>query len=389
MALTSELIAQALLAVKSLPHEPRAEAPVAGAGTTIAIPSQASLLMCRAACQDPGATVVVMDRVLPAFVEALPDGVHQVSLPTPFRVGSVNCYVLLERPVTVLDPGTLQPGSLATLRGLLKAHGRDFDDIEQVIVTHHHADHCGAAAVLAARAGARIVCGAPEVPRLLQPADVQSRHDLLIGLGVPDDVARSVIAGADAAVERVVRRPRQSMVTSVHDGDVLWAGGRPLRCMVTPGHAEGHLSLWDPAASVLFSGDHLLSRIIPVSSLDDRDALGRRRRSFVEYLASLARFMALEPDVVLPGHGRAFTEVDLLAARVRSHSQERAEQIETMLRAGPATPFQLARRLQWQPEGARLLLGLAHAQAHLDLLEEAGRVVFDDDGARVRYRLPG
>jgi glyoxylase-like metal-dependent hydrolase (beta-lactamase superfamily II) len=159
--------------------------------------------------------------------------------------------------------------------------------------------------------------------------------------------------------------------------------------MVTPGHAEGHLSLWDPAASVLFSGDHLLSRIIPVSSLDDRDALGRRRRSFVEYLASLARFMALEPDVVLPGHGRAFTEVDLLAARVRSHSQERAEQIETMLRAGPATPFQLARRLQWQPEGARLLLGLAHAQAHLDLLEEAGRVVFDDDGARVRYRLPG
>lgn len=328
-----------------------------------------------------------MDRVLPAFVEGLPDGVSRVSLPTPFRVGRVNCYVLLDPPVTVFDPGTLQPGSLAKLRDLLRANGRDFDDIEQIIVSHHHADHSGAAAVLAARADARIVCGFPEVARLLEPAAAQSRRDLLVRLGVPDDVACSVIAGADAAVGRVVRRPRQSMVTGVHDGDVLSAGGRQLRCVITPGHAEGHLSLWDPAASVLFSGDHLLARIIPVPSLDDCD--GCRRRSFVEYLASLERFVALAPTVVLPGHGRAFGEVDVLAGRVSSHSRKRAKQIETMLRAGPATPFEVARRLQWQPEGARLVLGLAHAQGHLDLLEDAGRVIREDDGTLVSYRLPG
>jgi glyoxylase-like metal-dependent hydrolase (beta-lactamase superfamily II) len=330
-----------------------------------------------------------MERVLPAFVEALPDAVARVSLPTPFRVGSVNCYVLLERPVTVLDPGTLEPGSLARLRELLRSHGLDFDDIEQIIVSHHHADHCGAAAVLAARADARIVCGLPEMEYLLKPADVHTRHELLVGLGVPDDVARSVIAGTDAAVERVVRRPPQHMVTGVRDGDVVTAGGRQLRCVVTPGHADGHLSLWDPGASVLFSGDHLLGRIIPVSSLDDRNGLGRRRRSFVEYLASMSRFIALNPRVVLPGHGRAFTEVDLLAARLRSHSQERADQIETILRAGPATPFDIARHLQWQPEGARLLFGLAHAQGHLDLLEDGGRVILEHDGGRVSYRLPG
>src|ERR1700690_2965355 len=100
-----------------------------------------------------------MAPVLPAFVEALPDGVSRVSLPTPVRVGRVNCYVLLERPVTVLDPGTLQPGSLAKLRALLKPNGRDFDDIEHIIVTHQRPDYCGAAAVLAARSDARIVCG--------------------------------------------------------------------------------------------------------------------------------------------------------------------------------------------------------------------------------------
>ena len=241
-----------------------------------------------------------MPPVLPALVDALPDGVSRVSLPTPFRVGRVNCYVLLERPVTVLDPGTLQPGSLAQLRDLLNANGRNFDDIEQIIVTHHHADHCGAAAVLAARSDAPIVCGTPEVARLLEPPDVQSRLDLLVGLGVPDAVARSLIAGTDAAVGRAVRRPHQNMVAGVRDGDVLSAGGRQLRCVVTPGHAEGHLSLWDPAARLLFSGDHLLPRIIPAPSLEAGRGLDHRRRSLVEYLASMPRFVALHPEVSTP-----------------------------------------------------------------------------------------
>jgi glyoxylase-like metal-dependent hydrolase (beta-lactamase superfamily II) len=329
-----------------------------------------------------------MAPVLPGFVEALPDGVRCVGLPTPFRVGSVNCYVLLEPPVTVIDPGTLQPGSLAKLRSLLRSEGLDFDDIQQIIITHHHADHCGAAAVLAARAEAPILCGVPEVARLIEPAAVQSRRELLVRLGVPEGVACSLIAETDAAVGRAVRRPPRSMVTDVRDGDVLYAGGRQLRCVLTPGHAEGHLSLWDPAARVLFSGDHLLARIIPVPSLEAGDG-PRRRHSLVEYLASLPRFIALDPRVMLPGHGRAFTGIEVLAARLRSHSRQRADEIETLVHAGPATPYEIARRLQWQPEGARLMLGLAHTQGHLDLLEKAGRVLAEGDGAAVRYRLPG
>ena len=112
--------------------------------------------------------------LLPAFMDRLPEWVHRVSLPTPFRVGSVNCYVLMERPVTVIDPGTLQPGSLAKLRAALNSHALDFDDIERVVVTHAHPDHYGAAAVLAARSQAQIVCGLDEVENLLELEDVGS-----------------------------------------------------------------------------------------------------------------------------------------------------------------------------------------------------------------------
>jgi glyoxylase-like metal-dependent hydrolase (beta-lactamase superfamily II) len=330
--------------------------------------------------------VAVLPSLLPAFVDELPEWVRRVSLPTPFRVGRVNCYLLLGHPVTVIDPGTLQPGSLAELRRVLKANGLDFDDVEQVVVTHAHADHFGAAAVLAARSQAPIVCGQPEVRSLLQPASVLSRLHLFAAMGLQDGVARDLIATMDEELERVVRRAGPSMVTGAHDGDVLAAGGRELVCVVTPGHADGHLSLWDPAERILFSGDHLLARIIPVPSLGDNDA-GTRRRSLPEYLAGLPRFVAMDLEVVLPGHGRAFTEVDVLAERLRVHSGQRADEVAAILRDGPATVFDVARRLQWQPAGARLVLGLAHVQGHLDLLDDAGLVIAASDHGVISYRL--
>jgi glyoxylase-like metal-dependent hydrolase (beta-lactamase superfamily II) len=330
-----------------------------------------------------------MASALPPFVETLPDGVIRLGLRTPFPVGRVNCYLLPEPPVTLIDPGTLHPGSIEEIERALCDRGlRGFEDVEQVVVTHGHPDHFGAAATVAARSGAQIVCGLPDAPSLTGPTDVQSRRETLVRLGVLDATARALVAGRDAGLEGIVSWADPSVVRGVPDGTVLAAGGRRLVCVITPGHTDGHLSLWDPAARVLFSGDHLLARIIPVPSLQAGTGSGRRR-SFVEYLSGLPRFVALDPAAVLPGHGRAFTGVGVLSNRTRNHSQQRAEAIAALLADGPATPFELARRLQSDPEGARLQVGLAHVQGHLDLLEEAGRVAVDETAAAVRYQLTG
>ena len=63
------------------------------------------------------------------------------------------------------------------------------------------------------------------------------------------------------------------------------------------------------------------------------------------------------------------------------------DDIAAILLERPATPFEIARRLQWQPEGARLLAGLAHVQGHLDLLQETGRVTPVITGGVARYQL--
>jgi glyoxylase-like metal-dependent hydrolase (beta-lactamase superfamily II) len=327
-----------------------------------------------------------MGVVLPPFVEALPDGVERLSLPTPFRVGRVNCYLLVAAPVTLIDPGTTQPGSLERLASELAARGLGFTDVEQIVVTHAHPDHFGAAAEVATRSGAPIVCGVPEIASLVTRRGADVEYELLARLGVPEQMAHSLAASGEALLARSVTWPDRTVVRGVRDGDVLRAGGRELVCVVSSGHADGHLSLWDPGDRILFSGDHLLARIIPVPSLPATDSPGSRR-TFVEYLDGLDRFVQLDPAAVLPGHGRGFTAVDLLARRLQDHSRARADDIAVILRDGPATPFDIALRLQWQPEGARLAMGLANAQGHLGLLEHDGRVTVDGGGGVVRYRL--
>ena len=326
-----------------------------------------------------------MTTVLPPLVARLPDGVTRAILPNPFGAHTVNCYLLADPPVTVIDPGTLQSGSLGRLSALLAKDGLRLDDVEQVVVTHAHPDHFGAAGAVAARSGARIICGRPEIAALIGRGDDSPDSDLLARLGVPP-VSLPLLVKRPA-LDRLVRWPDPAAVVGVDHGETIVAGGRRLNASVTPGHRAGHLSLWDADGRILFSGDHLLGRIVPATGLAvDRTVPAGRRPSLLEYLDSLRCFEQLDARVLLPGHGQPFTGMEILAARLRAGSAERAETILSLLADGAATPYELTQRLLWQPAGFRLLLGIGHVAGHLDLLESAGRVATETTGGVTRYR---
>lgn len=44
---------------------------------------------------------------LAPIIESLPERVEHFELPTPFPIGSVNAYLLLGDPLTLVDPGML------------------------------------------------------------------------------------------------------------------------------------------------------------------------------------------------------------------------------------------------------------------------------------------
>src|ERR1044072_4118782 len=68
-----------------------------------------------------------------------------ISVPTPFYVGPVNCYLIAEEPLTLIDTGQKTREAIEAVReGLRKARVR-VSDIRRIVPTNAHEDHCGVA----------------------------------------------------------------------------------------------------------------------------------------------------------------------------------------------------------------------------------------------------
>lgn len=309
-----------------------------------------------------------MPKPLTRLLDALPENVRCAALPTPFAVGPVNCYLLPDHPVTVVDPGMLLDESLSALINFLAADGLTPRDVELVVVTHGHPDHFGAAAWLARQSGAPIITGRHEIGKICLGIErVDAFRSVLTELGLPES-AVEVFPAFMRHVRTLVQPATPDMCQVVEDGERLTAGGRRFEVLVTPGHAASHVSLWD--GDVLLSGDHLLPRISPNPFLEiDDGEVPTRRRSLVEYLESLNRFVALDPACVAPGHGEAFSEVPLWADRVRAHHGRRAREIRELLVAHPgSTAYSLTQHVFPQLDGFEVMLGVSEVVGHLDLL---------------------
>lgn len=311
--------------------------------------------------------------------DGLPVGIRRAELPLPFPVGPVNCWVLLGDPVTVVDPGMLFEDSLDLLGRTMADAGLTLRSIEQIVVTHAHPDHFGAAGELARRADAPILCGEPERRRLIDfhPDRVEARQGemaaLLRSVGVPEAL-EDTFTMMRQMVKDLVAPIDPGMLIPLNDGAALRAGGRTYTAHVTPGHASGHLAL--AQGRTLLSGDHLLANITPNPFIEaDPHSPSGRRKSLLEYLASFDRFAELDPEIVLPGHGPAFADLPLLVQNLRRHHDNRAGLILELITSAPdLTIYELAERFFSGLSSYHVVLGVSEIAAHVDLLETRGQV---------------
>src|SRR3954468_962592 len=150
---------------------------------------------------------------LPAL--AADAGIRCLPIPTPFAVGRVNCYLIEDEPLTLVDTGPNSGKALDELEQALAAHGRRVEDLELIVLTHQHMDHLGLAGILARRSGAEVAALDLLAPwaaayKENMAADDDFADTIMARHGIPEDVRyalRAVAAtfrawGAPATVTR-------------------------------------------------------------------------------------------------------------------------------------------------------------------------------------------
>ena len=156
--------------------------------------------------------------------------------------GVVACYLLTGPDGhTLLETG---PGStLGALERAVTAAGVRLDDVTQLVVTHIHLDHAGAAGSLLRRVpGARLFVHPAGAPHMIDPSRLIASATRIYG----DRMDKLWGAFEPCPADRVV---------SLADGDELVCGGRTLVALYTPGHASHHIAFHDAEHGTVFTGD--------------------------------------------------------------------------------------------------------------------------------------
>jgi glyoxylase-like metal-dependent hydrolase (beta-lactamase superfamily II) len=321
-------------------------------------------------------------------------GIHRLPVPTPFAVGRVNCYLIEDDPLTLVDCGPNSGTALTVLEAALAAHGRKVADLQRIVLTHQHIDHTGLAQILADRSGAEICCLDALAPWLADYGTHMADDDayaarLMHRHGIPDDMGLVLqqVTGAYRAWGTAV-----TVDTPLAPGSTLGFADRTWRVLLRPGHSPSDTVFHDEQRGILVAGDHLIAHLSsnplvarPLDRADDGD-VETRPQALVTYLASLAQTAALELDLVLPGHGDPITDhVSLIASRVRSH-ERRKRKIAGLIQQGPRTAFEVATEMWGNIAVTQAFLTLSEVLGHVDLLLNDGTVREQaDDAGVVRF----
>jgi glyoxylase-like metal-dependent hydrolase (beta-lactamase superfamily II) len=250
----------------------------------------------------------------------VPGAIERITAPNPgaMTLAGTNTYVVGRNPAYVIDVGPADEGHIEAVRRA----GDERGGIEGVLLTHSHADHSAGVPLL----GAPLLWG--EVSEMDET-------------GMP-----SVAAPADPPAE---------------------VG--PFRAIATPGHAPDHVAF--VRDGVCFCGDLILgdgSSIVPPAQWGG---------SLADYMASLERVAALEPEALAPGHGPWVDDPQAKIAEYLDHRRERDAKLAAAIDAGERSRARLL-EAAWGdvPSPMRPMAALA-MQAHLEKLEAEGRLPAD------------
>jgi glyoxylase-like metal-dependent hydrolase (beta-lactamase superfamily II) len=175
-------------------------------------------------------------------IDPIAENIYRISEPIGtieprFGVSTVNMYLIIGRERAALIDSGMGIGDVSAEIAKITSLPC------MVLNTHYHWDHIGANASFK-----EIAIHELETDLVAQKQNVAS-----VRKAMKSPAARAALPpDFDPSAYRIVPKPA---TRSLHDNDLIDLGGCVLKVLHTPGHSPGHVTFWDEAKDMLFTGD--------------------------------------------------------------------------------------------------------------------------------------
>ena len=302
-----------------------------------------------------------------------PAKIHTYRPDTPMWPAPANSFVLPDADGAVLiDAGCGYRECYEKIKAFLAGLGLAPADIHTLVLSHAHPDHMGAVPFLLEEASPRIIIHALDKPLAIDNALLNKSFDMC---HITDYYAERLDSADPAAFDildyfsNLCPMGAAEATETVEEGDVLELAARRFEVLHTPGHAPGHISLYDRENRTLLAFD-LVGAVVAWYCPSGGGARG--------YLDSLDKIEALDVALLLPSHGEDITDVREAIERTREVLLGRERRLLALLAEGPRSLLELTDALF--PAPVRMFPGLQITDSHLMKLEDDGLVTREVQG---------
>ncbi|MFH1150102.1 MAG: MBL fold metallo-hydrolase [Actinomycetota bacterium] len=205
----------------------------------------------------------------------------------PIMTMQGNAFLLRGDHIGLVD--TLTPWRYKKLVARLGDFKVSVGDIEFVLITHHHFDHCGNLAKVKSLSGATVIAGEADAPVIEGAADAPPPSKL-------SRLGKAMAFLPEPVINRYQRYEPATVDRKLTGGETVEEFG--LEVIAVPGHTAGGVAYYDREGRRAFIGD-MVSNYYAKPGMPALMA----SESLEEIFASQEVLSMLDLDIAYPGHG--------------------------------------------------------------------------------------
>jgi glyoxylase-like metal-dependent hydrolase (beta-lactamase superfamily II) len=313
------------------------------------------------------------------------DGINQINIGFS---NIVHLYIFtVKDKVVLIDAGYSMKYWKSAFYKALNELQINLKDIDYCIITHEHPDHTGLVSDLKrANPGVKI-CMHKIAHKLAKLRKIsiettslekraKERGELLITYGLEKEEVDLMIQHFGTWGMRFDYF-EPDLILSENDRIV----DGELQIVHSPGHSVGHICVYYPKKGIIFSGDHILSKITPhlgtlvIPGAKEFNKKNNFQNILEHYLQSLDRIDELNSRIILPGHEQIIYDPRERIRAIKNHHQNRLYEISKIIKNNPMTPLKIAlHHFGDDLDRMNKILAISETLVHLDYLEFQNKV---------------